>query len=245
MRNQLFIKGVFVFIGLIIFQDIQSQSYAFGLKGGATVGFQKWQGFQRDPLYKYHAIAFIETADEDSPFALFAQIGYHVKGTANRFNNATFSIQGRDYRPPTQNFEFNTISLTAGGKKAFNVVGSLLPYYLLGVRGDYTLSTNLSEYSELNSFYASFPVDPFVRRWGYGVTIGGGIEFPFAELFGGLLELTVNPNFSKQYFQPPIPNVIDPFRPGNTITLRERNIYNISIELTLGLRFVNKVVYID
>lgn len=225
--------------------DGHAQSYAFGVKGGATIGFQNWQGFQRDPLYKYHGILFIETEDEDSPFSLFAQLGYHIKGTANRFNNATFSLNGRDFRPATQNFEFNTISLTAGGRNEIGFWGNFIPYYLLGIRGDYTLSTNLSEYAELSSFYASFPVDGFVRRWGYGVTLGGGVQLPFGDLVGGLLELTVNPNFSKQYYQPPIFDVIDPFRPGNTINLRERNIYNISIELTLGIRFINKVIYID
>ena len=224
---------------------LHAQSYAFGVKGGATVGFQKWEGFQRDPLYKYHGILFIESAEEESPFALFAQIGYHVKGTANRFNNATFSLLGRDYRPPTQTFEFNTLSLTAGGKKRLRVAGNTIPYYMLGVRGDYTVSTNLERYEELSAFYATFPVDGFVRRWGYGVTVGGGLEIPFGELSGGLLELTVNPNFSRQYYQPPITDVIDPFRPGNTINLRERNIYNITIELTMGIRFVNKIVYID
>lgn len=242
---KLFVQLLFIGWFGIIGQETIAQSYAFGVKGGATVGFQKWQGFQRDPLYAYHGILFIESAEEDSPFGLFAQIGYHVKGTANRFNNATFSIQGRDYRPATQNFEFNTISLAAGGKKRLKIVGSSSPYYMLGVRGDYTISTNLSEYNELSSFYASFPVDGFVRKWGYGVTAGGGIEIPFGELFGGILEVTVNPNFSRQYYQPPIPNVIDPFRPGNTINLSERNIYNLTIELSLGLRFINQIVYID
>ena len=43
--------------------SLTAQNSAFGIKGGPTLGVQKWNGFQQDPLIKYHAIAFIESAD--------------------------------------------------------------------------------------------------------------------------------------------------------------------------------------
>jgi hypothetical protein len=62
-----------------------------------------------------------------------------------------------------------------------------------------------------------------------------------------VLELTINPDFTKQYNQPLIPNVINPnpFGGSNVIDIPQRQITNVTFELTLGFRFVNKIVYID
>ena len=110
------------------------------------------------------------------------------------------------------------------------------------MRGEYTLGTNLSEYVRFQSAY--YPIDDFVRKLNYGVTVGGGWDFEFSELIGGLIELTVNPDLSNQYEQQPIPNVINPFN-GQTVTLRERKVRNLTFEVKFGLRFMRKVEYID
>ena len=89
-----------------------------------------------------------------------------------------------------------------------------------------------------------FPDEFFVRNWNYGVTLGGGFEFPFSDLVGGMLEFTVNPDFSYQYKQPQIPNVYDPYT-GQTRALGERLIRNVTFEMTLGIRFMRIVEYID
>ncbi|MCB0623145.1 MAG: hypothetical protein KDC43_04290 [Saprospiraceae bacterium] len=220
-----------------------AQSYAFGLKGGLTLGVQQWNSFDRDPLFKYHGIAFIESYDEADLFSVFAQAGYHIKGSAIR--NSVFSLgNGNTVKAPTQEFQFRNLSLTLGGKKKYDL-NSTKAYYMLGIRGDYTLSTNLSEYEEVNQFLSFYPSDNWVRKWNYGVTFGGGFEFPFAELMQGLIEFTVNPDFSRQYWQPAIPNVPNPRDPANSLTIPERKINNITFELTLGLRFIRLVEYID
>jgi hypothetical protein len=221
-----------------------SQSFAFGLKGGGTLCVQKWGGFQQDPLFKYHGIAFIESVDETDQFSLFGQVGYHLKGSAIRNRNFFNPINGQYYRPPAQEFIFRNISATIGAKRKYPFTNSMKAYYLFGLRGDYTVSTNLKEYEQINFYSGFFPFEQFVRKINYGVTLGGGFELPFGQLIGANLEFTVNPDFSYQYKQPAIPNIIDPWS-GNTTTLPERTIRNISFEVTLGIRLLRLIEYVD
>ncbi|HMO37874.1 MAG TPA: hypothetical protein PKC76_06600 [Saprospiraceae bacterium] len=232
--------------------NLSAQSYAFGIKGGLTVGFQRWdESFQRDALYRYHGIAFIESAPEGNEFAVFAQAGYHVKGSAIRTFRTTVETPTGFVAVPSQTipFEFRNASLTLGGKKKYDLGVASKMYYLLGVRGDYTVSTKLRPdfVSEENPYAILFPFDGFVNKFNYGITLGGGLEFPFSEYIAGVIEFTVNPDFSRQYNQPEIPNVINP-NPNfgsSRITIRERQIVNTTFEVTLGLRFLHKIVYID
>ncbi len=244
---------VLFFLGMLFVAiNAQGQSYAFGIKGGLTSGFQRWDNSfsARDPLYRYHGIAFIETADEGSPFSLFAQAGYHIKGSAIRTYPTKVSTPTgfQDVPGFTIPFEFHNASLTLGAKQRVGSGASDL-YYLLGVRGDYTLSTNLDEVASDNKgiYLGILPFDAFVTKFNYGITLGGGIQFDFSEYVATFLELTVNPDFSKQYRQPAIPNVSNP-NPNSSnslITIPERQISNTTIELTLGFRFLHKIVYLD
>jgi hypothetical protein len=238
------------FLALPVF----GQSYAFGIKGGMTVGFQQWDNsFQRDPLYRYHAIGFIESADEDEKFSLFAQAGYHVKGSAIRTRRTVIidpiTNQPRPIPAQERPFEFRNISLTLGGKQKFNASAGTKYYYLVGIRGDYTLSTQLRpDFVEENDPYAVlYPFEEFVQDWNYGLTAGGGFEIQISEFVSTMIELTINPDFSRQYLQPEIPNVPAPFEgsPNSLITIQERQIVNTTVELTLGFRFLHKIEYLD
>lgn len=225
---------------------VAAQNSAFGIKGGLTLGIQNWNNFQQDPLLKYHGILFIESADSEERFSLFAQGGYHLKGSAIRNRNFFSPINGQFYRPPAQEFIFKNISLTLGAKRKFEVGSKNRAFYLFGIRGDYTLGTNLSKYRELNELNNSlfFPDDAFVRKWNYGLTLGGGFELPFADLVGAVLEFTINPDFSFQYKQPRINNVYDPYT-GQSRSISERTIRNVTFEVTLGIRLLRIVEYID
>ena len=234
-----------VTIALFAVLQLDAQGFAWGIKGGMTVGIQNWNGFERDPLVKYHGILYIEslTAD-DAPFALFAQGGYHMKGSALRNRNFYNPVNGQFFRPPAFEFIFHNVAIVLGGKQKFAVSGDTKGYYMFGIRGDYTVDTNLEQFDPINFGYFPTESGDFVRKINYGVTLGGGVEVPFSDLIGALVELSVSPDFSYQYTQPEIQNVIDPYT-GNSRTLGERRIRNIVFEITVGFRFLRKIEYID
>ena len=73
---------------LIGFVSKAQNTTRYGLKLGPTVGFQKWNYFQNDPLFKYHAAAWLESYRDEDPFSVLLQLGYHLKGSATRYSRA-------------------------------------------------------------------------------------------------------------------------------------------------------------
>jgi len=216
-----------VFITLLFcafWGQISGQSTAYVFKGGLSLGSQKWDNSERQLLFAWHAALSIESVDDENDQAsLFAQLGYHVRGSATRFRFNNFNgFPGGSF---SEGFRFNNISLVLGAKQKFpmGADGQNRLYYFGGIRGDYTLSTI------------------------GGVSAGGGFEFKLGELVGGELQLAVHPDFTLQYRQPPgeinLPGkcTIDgkPLR----ISLPERKIRNTTVELSLGIRLLKKVVY--
>ncbi len=239
---------VFVFAFFLFLHFAQAQGAAYAVKGGLTLGFQKWdsQLGRRNPLTDYHIIASIEELPEDPRFTIFAQLGYHSRGTSMR--TRLFTTSGRRF---DQNFsiKFNNIALAVGAKKKLGNLGRLTPYYMLGVRGEYTIKTNLAQFEKYNNCYPIYPIDKkeYIKKFNYGAIFGGGFEFPFTDLIGGLLEFSVSPDFSNQYEQPALSGIINQCNSGSSqpINVPERKISNITFEITLGLRFLRKVEYID
>jgi len=229
-----------------------SQGQAFGVKGGLSVAFQQWNSFSKDPLIAYHGDLFIESLPEDGKFSIFASAGYHVRGSATVFRAGeyyNYSTQQYVTRGRSSNkFQFNNLSLLLGGKQKTEMGnGDNKWYYLFGLRGEYTVNTNLDEYSNPDNIYLSlnYPNEVFLKRFNYGVTVGGGLEFMFSEYIGGLLEFTVSPDFSQQYYRPPVKGVQDPYRPGQYRDYGEEKIINTSMELSLGIRFLRKIEYVE
>lgn len=214
---------------------LNGQSFIFGPKFGPSIGSQKWDNFEKDPLFAFHGAVFIESYNPDEPTtSLHAQVGYHVRGSANRFSgtNGGFS----------QNFKFNNLALALGARKIFHQGEKFNSYYSFGLRVEYTLNTNLSEFESFNSLF--LPNDQFVKKLQYGLNIGAGMDFPFSKFVTGFLELNVSPDVSLQYDQPRIENVINPWG-GALITLGERRIRNVSVEISIGFRFLREVEYYD
>lgn len=238
---------LFLLIGSCFSQQAWTQSYAFGLKVGPSLGIQNWNGFEQDLLIKYHGALFIETAPEDSYSSLFAQIGYHIRGSAFRNRlGVNFNNNQIDRLPPTE-FQFRNIALTLGFKRRYDLnTGNGQYYYSLGIRGEYTIDTNLEEYEFFASAFNTpiYPVDDFVNPLNYGAYLGGGLQFPFGELVAGFVEISFNPDFSNQYRQPSLQGIRSPFT-GNNTTISERLIRNTTVELTFGMRFLRKVIYVD
>jgi len=219
-----------------------SQSFWFGAKGGAAMNFQSWGNgsfsgsVNRDPLFSLNGDIFIESYDEYNKGTLYAQVGYHTRGSSFRFFsfNNTFTEQ--------QGFKFRNIVLELGAKKSLNLDKELDPYFILGIRGEYTIGTNLDDYINFGSLY--YPINEFVRKFNYGVTAGGGFEMKMSELSNVFVEFLLQPDLSFQYEQQPIFNVIDPWT-SQPVNLGLRQVRKLSIELKVGLKILKKVEYID
>lgn len=224
---------------------LNAQSFVFGPKFGPLIGNQQWQGFQRDPLFDLHAMVFIETYSEDNDGSLFAQLGYHRRGSALR-NIAYNTALG--FRPSSRAFRFNNAVLTLGAKKVFAETNLFRSFYAVGIRGEYTINTNLDEFSFSNpNFFSFYPQDAFVRHWNYGLYAAAGVEIELWKLVGLQIDLSVNPDVSLQYYQPPIDNVTVITITGDTMTtnISEREIRNLTFEISFGFRFLRLVEYVE
>ncbi len=217
-----------------------SQGFAFGFKTGITTAFQKWTSYsRRAPLLSPTGNIYIESLSEENKNALFAQAGYHIKGS--QISNSFGISQQNGFE--RKKFKFNNISLMVGAKQKKDW-GESKAYYGIGFRGEFTHKTNLKEYEELNKRFPIYPIEGAVKRFTYGFTFSGGLEMPITDLIGGVIELSINPDFGQQYFQPENPIPFKDYR-GREIRIRESKIINITIELTVGMRFLYKVIYVD
>jgi len=226
-------------ITLLCTEQSQAQSFVFGPKLGPSIEFQIWNGLQRQTLISYHGAFFIESYDEGEPSSLYAEVGFHKRGSSERqrfINNA-----GNDFIGGRQRFEFNNVNLIAGAKRILNMDKSTKPYYLLAIRAEYTLSTNLEQYEQ---FAGYFPIEPFVNKINYGFTVGGGFQYDFSELIGGAIEFRLNPDISKQYDQPPLENVINPWDFGNRRSIAQQSIRNLSFEVSAVFRLKRIVEFV-
>jgi len=236
-----------VFATTAFLNTLTAQSTAYVLNFGPTIGTQRWDNSDRQLLFKYHAALSIESVDnENDRSSLLAQFGYHVKGSANRFT--FFNQQGGGLSNFTEEYRFNNLSMLLGAKQKFPIglTGRGRYFFSGGIRLDYTLNTNIDDLAKQNPFWAIYyPQIGFMNRWMFGVTIGGGLEFKLSELIGGQLHLTINPDLTNQYNQPPLFNVIDPFNPGQSTSISERRIRNTTLEISIGLRLLRKVEYVE
>ncbi|MEE9372107.1 MAG: hypothetical protein V3V00_03560 [Saprospiraceae bacterium] len=215
-------------------QNGTAQSFMFGPKIGGTLGTQSWSGIERDFLFAYHGAFFIESWSEDSKSSFFTQLGYHQRGSSQR----TFNFVGGTN---SQSFVFNNAVLAFGVKKRINTYSLNKPYYILGLRLEYTLNTNLNQYLIYGGY---FPLDPFVNKFNYGALAGIGYEMQFSEFVGAFVEATLSPDISLQYEQPVLNNIIDPIS-RQTRNLPQQMIRNISFEVSIGLRLLRKIEFID
>lgn len=234
MRNGILLTLVLTLFGMGAGVSAQ-ESYAWGIKGGIGGGMQLFKNFSnRSVLLTYHGAMFIETADEANDFSLFAQAGYHQRGSQRVFGRG-FTIG----RSVSQRDVFNNASLILGARQKFPFGNEYSRfYYGIGMRGEYTISQDSDNLSREAQGIA-------VRRWIWGVTFQTGIEWAFSEQVAGILELSIHPDLSRQMFIPqqrlqPIPGSGST----QTRTVNAQSPTNVTVELSIGLRFLNKVRYI-
>jgi hypothetical protein len=221
---------------LLVGSQMTGQSYAFGFKAGPSLTVQKWNGFGgREPLVRYHGVAFIESHNEETNSALFAQVGYHIRGSALRFYAYYDPVSMRNINSSSTDMEFHNISLSAGAKRRYDF-GRNKAYYMLGLRGEYTA------YTKLDGFLDTY--EGLENKVLGGVIFGGGLELPLGRFVSGIFEASVSPDFTKQIFLPPQDTGYTDLN-GNEIILPEQNVTNVSIELSIGLRFLREVTYYD
>ncbi len=251
MKKILLLIGAFcAFATMATAQD----GFGWGIKGGLAVGTQSWNngstGNGTNTLFSYHGAAFIESGVSDSTrVALFAQLGYHVRGSAISYRSGSgYDATGAlvNYESSRNTFEFNNISLQLGAKRR-GVFGYERAYYSFALRADYTVSTNLLPSDAANSYYwaFAFPRSNFVNNFNYGISVSTGYQFPVSELSTGFVELSLHPDVSNQYYRPRIvTGYFDP-NSGSSIVLEEQSIRNFTVELTVGFRFTQKYEYSD
>ncbi len=230
-----------IFGAILLFvlgMDLSSQSFYFSPKGGLHLGIQNWGGFERRVLPGLQGAIALETFNERGPGSFYMQLGYHQRGSSE---NSLFVLGGGNAFIRRQGFQFNNASFTLGAKRHMGQSYNDGPYYGFGLRLEYTLSTNLNQYQQ---FAGYFPIDPFVNKFNYGADVVFGYDYRLSELIGVVIEATLAPDLSFQYQQPFLGNIISPIN-GQTISIREQQIRNISFQLSLGFRFLRKVIYLD
>lgn len=216
---------------------VLAQSFWFGPRAGLDLNFQRWNNAEQQTLIAPHLSAFIETYDPDSPSSFYASLGYHTRGSA--VNYAFFD--GFD----TNAYRFNNFVVALGAKRKLNMWSKNRPYYILGARAEYTINTNLSDYENITNAVIH-PTDIFVRKLNYGLTLGGGFETTFSGLVEGFIEFAIHPDVSLQYDQPPLSNiVVTTFNGTRRVNLAARQIRNLSFEITVGVKLLRLVEYID
>jgi hypothetical protein len=233
---------LFVTIIQTAIQVASAQSYWFGVKGGAagmsqTFGSSFGGRADNDLGFGISGDIFVESYDEANKGSLYASLGYHSRGSAYQFNSFINNFSAR------QTFLFRNIGLEVGAKKPIHFDGAFDPYFTVGIRGEYTVGTNLDDYVSFNSLY--YPNNAFVRPWTYGFSAGGGFESAFSEFIKYFVDIQIMPDLSYQYIQPPLFNVRDPWDPNVLLNLPDRQARNLTIELKVGIRFLRKIIYED
>ena len=238
-----------LFVGLSPKPAAVAQTFVgYAVKGGGVLATQRWDNFDRDPLIGPHVDLQVESVSFDKPTSFYASLGYHQRGSAIRsraftFRNPTTGQEER-FRPEALRFVFHNLALALGGKQHYTV-GRNRGFVSFALRGEYNLATDFGDTDDRNlnfGFGASYPVDEFTRKLLYGVDVGAGLELPLSARTDALLEIRLSPDVSAQYEQPPLQNVFNP-RTGNNEGVAQRNINNLSVEVSVGLRFLPDAAY--
>lgn len=221
---------------LAISASLAAQFTGYSLKGGMSMGTQRWESFDRQPLFGYHLDLQVESLSDVEPRTLYASLGYHQRGSSTRTFILTQAGMNTGTRR-TETYQFNNLVLALGAKQTYGI-GAGRAHVALALRGEYTMSTNLDDNPLSNTQFAVYrPSDDFVTRFMYGIDLGGGLDFSLSPSLDLLLELRASPDFARQYFQPPLANVLVP-GDSNPRSIPELSIRNVSFEVSAGLRFV-------
>ncbi len=237
MINKQIAHLVYCCIFILSISHMSAQGTVYTFMAGPTMSTQTVNGFEKDPFIRFHAIAQMESTSEISPNALYARLGYHVKGSAVNSRAYYDPITGASYSGESQSIEFRNLSATVGAKQRREVGNNFLSYGF-GIRGDFNLST---KYDPIFIGLAGTE-----NNFTYGLDIDIGFEFPLSELVSTTIEFGFSPDLGEQIYIPLQDTGYQyPDGSGQTIIIPESSIKNIVFEVRAGFRFWRKVVYID
>lgn len=207
------------------------QGSAFHIKGGLTIAQQNYNAYNRQALLGFHGAVSIESLSIENKNALYAQIGYHQRGSRQRLSSYV-NVNGQSVPSRSFDWTFNNIGLTLGAKQKFGSTEMVKWFYGAGIRGEYTVKHHI------DVIFVS--LDDLVNKFVYGVSASVGSELMFSELVGAVIELSVHPDLSNQIYIPAQRSITNP----NQI-IAEKRVRNLSIELSIGLRLLRVVTYVE
>jgi len=211
-----------------------SQKYGYTIKGGSGLATQRWQGGGggRSPVLAHHGLIGADFESEGGN-VIYGQLGYHLRGSGERVLRF-YDIHGNDYPGGFFGMKFHNISLEAGMKKFF-LKQQLKAYYGMGVRVEYTVK------QQLQFLYMQY--EPFVQKINYGFSVKVGTELELSKFTMGGLEINIAPDISRQIWVRGV-RFIDP-RTNMISPQNEQSVRNLTIEISLYLRFLQIIEYID
>ncbi len=223
---------------LLVFVVTQAtaQGPAYILAGGPSLSTQRFSGFSRDPFLRYHVYLSMESTSEISPNALYARLGYHVKGSAINVQRIFDPINMIERQATSYAMEFHNASLSVGIKQRRELGFNKHLHYGFGLRGDYNIK------AKFGALFAG--LEGAQNKVTYGVNVDVGVELPLSELISVVFEVGVSPDFNEQLFIPPQETGYN-YPDGSPLILPETKLTNVVIEARAGFRFWNKIIYTD
>lgn len=207
------------------------QSMYFGVKGGPVVAFQKWNGYQETkPLLALHLMGHIESYGDESVF--FLNAGINPKGRGLRYNDYVSPITGRVVRGGYSRIIFKNAEVGTGIKRYYEWTDDIEFFYSFGLRLSYTYGSEFGNIRYINT--------NAIRKWNYGVSVGGGFRLKSNEFFRPLLHISFSPDLSQQVY---VPQQELQTPAGDRFTMPEQGIKNTSMEIGVTLQFLRKVIY--
>jgi len=225
LRIGILLLSSFFFMTAMVHESHAQETF-WGVQLSPGFSTQKWNTSSRGSLFTISGDVFMSASGTNPDNMVYGKIGYHQRGSANKFvnfNQFNGSIK----------YLFHNVVVGAGIQKYLNESLNVPFYYLLGARLEYTGGTNLKSYDSESIYY---PKEGYVNRFNYGVDFGGGYIFNFLPDYDFFMEAMISPDYSLQYEQDPLFNVTNPYYPSQTIDIAKRYVRNLSFEISLGLR---------
>lgn len=202
---------------------------SWGITTGLTIGIQKWNNSDRDPLFTHHySIMWENHSGRRSDF--YFEAGYHPRGSAI-VSRAFVGVNGINYPRRRYATTFHNVMLLLGVKSRYKTSENTRAYYLLGLRGEVTAGFDMGAWQEY--------MKDFVKRVNFGPSAGGGFEWDLGKKkkYTMFLEFRIDPDLTNQINVPPT-GFYDPYS-GQNIQVPEQRVRNLSFEVTVGCKLNN------